>query len=63
MTSDKPVPSEGSEAREGETNVATQKTCENDAATQVRINSCIYPKLKITPTFTLTLLLEIGSKG
>ena len=27
------------------------------------INSCIYPKIKITLTFTLTLLLEIGSKG
>ena len=36
--------------------------CPN-AAPQVRINSCIYPKIKITLTFTLTLLLEIGSKG
>ena len=27
------------------------------------INSCIYLKTKIALTFTLTLLLEIGSKG
>ena len=27
------------------------------------INSCIYPKLKISLTFTLTLLLEIRRKG
>ena len=37
--------------------------CPPNAALQVRINSCIYPKTKITLTFTLTLLLEIGSKG
>ena len=37
--------------------------CPPNAAPQVRINSCIYPKIKITLTFTLTLLLEIGSKG
>ena len=36
--------------------------CPPNAALQVRINSCIYPKTKITLTFTLTLLLEIGSK-
>ena len=37
--------------------------CPPNAAPQVRINSCIYPKTKITLTFTLTLLLEIGSKS
>ena len=37
--------------------------CPPNAAPQVRMNSCIYPKTKITLTFTLTLLLEIGSKG
>ena len=37
--------------------------CPPNAAPQVRINSCIYPKIKITLTVTLTLLLEIGSKG
>ena len=37
--------------------------CPPNAALQVRINSCIYPKTKIILTFTLTLLLEIGSKG
>ena len=37
--------------------------CPANAALQVRINSCIYPKTKITLIFTLTLLLEIGSKG
>ena len=37
--------------------------CPPNAAPQVRTNSCIYPKTKITLTFTLTLLLEIGSKG
>ena len=36
--------------------------CPSNAAPQVRINSCIYLKTKITLTFTLTLLLEIGSK-
>ena len=30
-----------------------------NAALRVRITSCIYPKLKITLTFTLTLLLHI----
>ena len=29
---------------------------------QVKINCCIYPKIKITLTLTLTLLLKIGSK-
>ena len=37
--------------------------CPPNAALQVRINSCIYPETKITLTFTLALLLEIGSKG
>ena len=37
--------------------------CPPNAASQVRINSCIYLKTTITLTFTLTLLLEIGSKG
>ena len=37
--------------------------CPPNAAPQVRINSCIYLKTKITLTFTLTLLLEMGSKG
>ena len=37
--------------------------CRPNAAPQVRINSCIYLKTKIALTFTLTLLLEIGSKG
>ena len=37
--------------------------CPQNAAPQVRINSCIYPKTKLTLTFTLTLLLEIGGKG
>ena len=37
--------------------------CPPNAAPQVRINSCVYPKTKITLTFTLTLLLEIGNKG
>ena len=37
--------------------------CPPNAAPQVRINSCIYPKTKIALTFTLTLLLEIGSKS
>ena len=37
--------------------------CPLNAAPQVRINSGIYPKTKITLTFTLTLLLEIGSEG
>ena len=37
--------------------------CPPNAASQVRINSSIYPKIKITLTFTLTLLLEVGSKG
>ena len=36
--------------------------CPPNAAPQVRINSCIYAKTKITLTFTLTVL-EIGSKG
>ena len=37
--------------------------CPPNAVPQVRINSCIYLKTKIALTFTLTLLLEIGSKG
>ena len=37
--------------------------CPPNAALQVRINSCIYPETKITLTFTLALLLEIGSKS
>ena len=37
--------------------------CPPNAAPQVRINSCIYLKTKMALTFTLTLLLEIGSKG
>ena len=37
--------------------------CPPNAARQVRINSCIYPKVKIMPTFTITVLLEIGGKG
>ena len=37
--------------------------CPQNAAPQVRINSCIYPKTKMTPTFTVTLLLEIGSNS
>ena len=37
--------------------------CPPNAAPQVRINSCIYPKTKVTLTFTLTLLLEIGSNS
>ena len=37
--------------------------CPPNAALQVRINSCIYAKTKVTLIFTLTLLLEIGSKG
>ena len=37
--------------------------CLPNAVPQVRINSCIYLKTKIALTFTLTLLLEIGSKG
>ena len=37
--------------------------CPPNAATQVRINSCINLETKLTLTFTLTLLLEIGSKG
>ena len=32
------------------------------AVPQVKIDSCIYSKLKIMLTFTLTLLLEIGNK-
>ena len=36
--------------------------CPSNAASQVRINSCIHPKLKITLIFTLTLLFEIGRK-
>ena len=32
-----------------------------NAASRVTTNSCIYPDLKIMLTFTLTLLLEIGS--
>ena len=38
-------------------------TCPSNAAPQVRINSCIYLKTEIALTFTLTLLLKIGSKG
>ena len=37
--------------------------CPPNAALQVRTNSCIYAKTKITLIFTLTLLLEIVSKG
>ena len=38
--------------------------CPPNAAPQVTIFSCIYPKIKKkTLTFTLTSLLEIGSKG
>ena len=37
--------------------------CPPNTAPQVRINSCIYHKTKITQTFTLTLLLEISRKG
>ena len=37
--------------------------CPPNAAPQVRINSCIYPKTKMTLTFTLTLLLEVGSNS
>ena len=37
--------------------------CPPNADSQVRINSCIYLKTKIALSFTLTLLLEIGSKG
>ena len=37
--------------------------CLPNAAPQVRINNCIYLKTKIALTLTLTLLLEIGSKG
>ena len=37
--------------------------CPPNTAPQVRINSCIYLKTKIALTFTLTLLLEISSKG
>ena len=37
--------------------------CSPTAALQVTINSCIYPKTKITLTFTVTLLLEIGSNS
>ena len=37
--------------------------CPPNAALQVRINSCIYPETKITLTFTLTSLLEIGRKS
>ena len=37
--------------------------CPPNAAPQVRTNSCICPKTRITLTFTLTLLLEIDSKG
>ena len=33
--------------------------CPPNVALQVKMNSCIYPKLKVT----LTLVLEIGSKG
>ena len=29
----------------------------------VRINTCIFSTIKIMLTFTLTLLLEVGSKG
>lgn len=36
--------------------------CPPNAAAQVRINNCIYPKTKITLTFTLTLWSEIDSK-
>ena len=37
--------------------------CPPNAAPQVRIDGCIYPKTTITLTSTLTLLLEIGSKS
>ena len=37
--------------------------CPPNAASQVRMNSCIYLKTKIALTLTLNLLLEIGSKG
>ena len=39
------------------------KKCSPNAAPQERINSCVYPKLKIMLTSTLNLLFEIGSKG
>ena len=37
--------------------------CPPNVVPQVNINRCIYNKLKLTLTFTLTLLLETSSKG
>ena len=39
------------------------KKCPPNVSPQVRINSCVYPKLEVTLTFTIALLLEIRSKG
>ena len=38
-------------------------TCPPNSAPQVLINSCIHLKVRITPIFTLTLLLGKNSKG
>ena len=48
-----------------QTIIITSQSVPTNAALQVRINSCIHPKLKIMLTFILTVLLEIcvGSKG